>query len=85
MALDICHTVLLQFVHILLWTRLYLWTLVLRFISKPFGLCIGERRKLSAERCRIDSKNLPKLPLHIGLQIVENRISDGDVANLLTS
>ncbi|XP_041462178.1 dehydrodolichyl diphosphate synthase complex subunit nus1-like [Lytechinus variegatus] len=83
MALDFCHTALLHFVHIVLWVRLYLWTLVSRFISKHIGLCIGEQRKLSAERCRIDSKNLPKLPLHIGLQILENRISDEDVANLL--
>lgn len=85
MAFEKCHTVLLHFVHGLIWLRLYLGTIVCRYFSKLFSFLIfGLHGKCSIERCRSDSKIFTKLPLHVGIQILEEVISYEDVASILT-
>ena len=86
MAFNKLHAALLRVTHIIIWFRVFIWTFS-RWFLKPSSLFLyfttDNQRKRMFERCSTDSKNLHKLPLHIGLQILEERISDSDASRIL--
>ena len=43
----------------------------------------SQYRKVAYSRCCNDSKSLQKLPIHLGLVIVENQISYADISSVI--
>lgn len=75
---------LYQFLHLILW----LYTLVLRtwpnWLMKPNVLRNQyPHRKRSIRKCLEESKSLHKIPHHLGLVFVEDKVSLPDVANIV--
>ncbi|XP_071480033.1 dehydrodolichyl diphosphate synthase complex subunit nus1-like [Diadema antillarum] len=85
MAVDTCSSILLRFVHVLIWIRIQIAVHVSIILNRvSAALCNFDfQRKRMRERCRTDCKQLSKLPLHLGIQILENQVSEKDVASML--
>ncbi|XP_067675951.1 dehydrodolichyl diphosphate synthase complex subunit Nus1-like [Haliotis asinina] len=72
-------TVLLQLIHCLLGLGVFLRQIIFQF---PLAYSVLGK-KTAITKIRSDAKSLKKLPLHVGVVVVENEYSYSDLANII--